>query len=679
MKKLSLTGGRTPYMELFLVILVLLCLIGLSNIINRFIPFVPVPLIQIALGVTVAYLPSGIHLPLNPELFFVLFIAPLLFNDGTRMPREKLWNLRLPILLLAMGLVFITVLVMGYVIHWLVPSIPLPAAFALAAILSPTDAVAVGALAGRSALPKKLMHLLEGEALMNDASGLVAFKFAVAATVTGFFSLTQAATSFLLISIGGLFSGILLFFVIMHLRLFIRRLGMEDVTMHMLIQILTPFVIYLFAEQFEVSGILAVVAGGIIHAIVRDNSESKMAKLQVVSVNTWSVILFILNGIVFLILGLQIPDVTTVIFHDIAISNTQVIIYIIAISLGLLLLRFIWNYLFWKEQWMSSKTDPHISRLRSVILISLSGVRGAVTLAGAFSIPFVLQDGSPFPERALIIFLAAGVILFTLVAASIMLPLLAAKSISPVVSDQGAAEHTARKKIMRAVTQVLKEEMNYENRTATLSVISYYYEFRKLPIKNEKEYAPGLQTFGQEMAIRLIGLHAEQTETEHLLETGQISQDTAYHLQEHINAVEVALSNKLQSKFYLFIVLVKLAISKWFFHSQKTVKSEMEEYNFARIQIFKAAIAAIREHMNEETQQTSLDLITSYHKSIERLSMKAQHPQKRALFVKQKKELQLKAIQLERNEVQSLFESGEINRDLANKLRKSINFFEATI
>ncbi|WP_231881758.1 Na+/H+ antiporter [Anaerosporomusa subterranea] len=671
-----MSGGKTPHMELFLVILLLLCLIALSNILNRFIPFVPVPLIQIGLGVIVAYLPSGIHLPLNPELFFVLFIAPLLFNDGTRMPREALWNLRLPILWLALGLVFVTVFVMGYVIHWMIPSIPLPAAFALAAILSPTDAVAVGALAGRSALPKGIMHLLEGEALMNDASGLVAFKFAVAAAVTGFFSLAQATTSFFLISIGGLVSGILLSFVIIRLRLFIRRLGMEDATMHMLIQILTPFVIYLFAEEVGVSGILAVVAGGIIHAIERDNSESRMAKLQIVSVSTWSVILFILNGVVFLILGLQIPDVTRVIFHDIAISNTQVIFYSIVISLALILLRFVWNYLFWNDKWMLEKTDLHISRMRSVLLISLSGVRGAVTLAGAFSIPYVLQDGSPFPERALIIFLAAGVILFTLVSASIMLPILAKIGVNSIVSNQVAAEYIARKKIMRGVIQALKEEMNYENKAATLSVISRYYEFRQLPLKNENNYSIG-QPFGQEMAIRMIGLQAEQIETEHLLQTGQISQDTAYHLQEHINAVEVALSNKLQFQLFHFIALVKRAISRWLSSNQETIKSE--EYLLAKIELSKAAIAAIREHMSEETRQASLDLIVSYHKSIERLSTKAQHPQKRALFTKQKKELQLKAVQLERNEVQALFESGEISRDIANKLRKSINFFEATI
>jgi CPA1 family monovalent cation:H+ antiporter len=664
-------------MELFLVILALLGLIGLSNILNRFIPFVPVPLIQIALGATVAYLPSGISLPLNPELFLVLFIAPLLFTDGKQMPREELWKLRSPILQLALGLVFITVLVMGYVIHWMVPSIALPAAFALAAILSPTDAVAVGAIAGRSALPPTIMHLLEGEALMNDASGLVAFKFAIAAAVTGFFSLLQASTSFLLIAIGGFLSGVLLSFAIIRLRLFIRHLGMEDVTMHMLIQILTPFIIYLFAEEIGVSGILAVVAGGIIHAIERDHAESVMARLQVVSASTWTIILFILNGIVFLILGLQIPQVTTVIYRDAAINNVQVIVYIVTLSLGLILLRFIWNYLFLKEKWLSAKTELHFSRMHSVILLSLSGVRGAVTLAGALSIPYSLQDGSPFPERALIIAVAAGVILFTLVAATITLPILAAKSAVSSPLDQAALEYTARKRIMQTVVQALKEEMSFENKAATLSVISDYDKPMKRPLQNESKYSLQPQPPKQEAAVRTTGLRAEQAETEHLLETGQISPDTAYSLQKQISEAQAALSNNRPFEFVHFKHFVK-SIAKWFSGDKNTFKVKIQEYRFAKIQTSKAAIAAIRETMSEETKQASLDLIASYHKSIERLSMNT-HPQKRKLFDKQKKELQLKAIQLERNAVQSLFESDEISRDIANRLRRSINYVEATI
>lgn len=333
-------------MDIFLVVLVLLTIIAISNIVNRFVPFIPVPLIQVALGIIAASFPQGLHFELNTELFFVLFIAPLLFNDGKRTPRAELWNLRAPILLLALGLVFATVIVGGYTIHWMIPSIPLAAAFGLAAILSPTDVVAVSALSGRVKMPKGILRLLEGEGLMNDASGLVAFKFAIAAAVTGAFSLTQAAFSFVLISAGGLLSGVVISFLIIRFRLFLRRLGMQDVTMHMLIQILTPFVIYLAAEEIGVSGILAVVAGGITHAVEQDRLESTMVKLQIVSSSTWNIILFILNGLVFVILGAQIPDVVSVIFNDTAFNNMMVIGYIIVITLTLMILRFLWVLFF---------------------------------------------------------------------------------------------------------------------------------------------------------------------------------------------------------------------------------------------------------------------------------------------------------------------------------------------
>ncbi|WP_412055222.1 cation:proton antiporter, partial [Bacillus altitudinis] len=319
-------------MEIFLAVLVLLALIASSNIINRFLPFIPVPLIQVGLGILVAAFPSGLHISLNPELFFVLFIAPLLFNDGKRTPRDELWKLRAPILLLALGLVFATVIVAGYTIHWMIPSIPLPAAFALAAILSPTDVVAVSALSSRVNMPKGIMRLLEGEGLMNDASGLVAFKFAIAATVTGAFSIAEASFSFVLIAAGGLLTGFILSFFIIRFRYFLRRLGMDDVTMHIILQILTPFVIYLAAEEIGVSGILAVVAGGVTHAIEQDRMEANLAKLQIASSNTWNIILFILNGLVFVLLGLQIPDVSTVIFQDEAFNNMQVISYILIIT-----------------------------------------------------------------------------------------------------------------------------------------------------------------------------------------------------------------------------------------------------------------------------------------------------------------------------------------------------------
>lgn len=663
----------------------MLSLIGVSNIINHFLPFISVPIVQIALGVLVAVLSPGLHITMEPELFFLLFIAPLLFNDGKRVPRDELWNLRAPILMLALGLVFATVLVAGYVIHWLIPSIPLPAAFALAAILSPTDAVAVGALSKRIHLPKSILHLLEGESLMNDASGLVAFKFAIAATVTGIFSLGEATISFLMISLGGLLSGALFAALIIRLRLFIRRLGIEDVTFHMLIQILTPFVIYLGAEHLGVSGILAVVAGGIVHAVERDRAESPMVKLQVVSASTWSVILFVLNGLVFILLGLQIPDVSTVIFKNAAISNVQVIGYICFISITLMILRFIWIYLFWEGTWiLETKERTNKPNVKALTLLSLSGVRGAVTLAGAFSIPLFLQDGSPFPERDLIIFIAAGVILFTLITASFILPLLSKKKETGGEQNQDMLEKTVRIKIMEEVIQVMKEESSDTDEKATLSIISYYNKLIKQARHEEKGYSLNLHARKAETKLWLVALDAEQQEIQRLLEKGEISLHTAYKFQENLNQMEMLMTNKIKSRVMLLFLILKKFLRKFFTEKKGLPKGvsaieKFETIKKVKIQTSKAAIRAITDQINDKNKHAAMAIIDHYEEMIERLRRAFEKDLNNKSFAKHKKELHFKAAQIARNEIQVLYENGEINREIAGNLRRFINQIEANV
>ncbi|MBQ4900081.1 Na+/H+ antiporter [Paenibacillus sp. Marseille-P2973] len=671
-------------MEIFEIVLIMLVLIGVSNVLNRFIPFVPVPLLQIILGTLVALLPIGIHLPLNSELFLLLFIAPLLYNDGKRTPREELWDLRAPILLLALGLVFVTVFAGGYLIHWLIPSIPLPAAFALAAILSPTDAVAVSALAGRIHLPKGIMRLLEGESLMNDASGLVAFKFAVAATVTGVFSITEATLSFLWIAIGGLICGAVVAFLIVWLRMFIRRLGMEDVTIHMLIQILTPFVIYLVTEELGFSGILAVVAGGIVHAIERDRNESMQAELRMVSQNTWSVILYILNGLVFVILGLQIPGATETIFQSPDYSNLQVLGFIGLISLGLIVLRFIWVYLFWEGSWLlGSGESMGRPKLMSSVLISLSGVRGAVTLAAAFSIPYFLQDGSPFPERDLIIFLAAGVILCSLIIASVVLPLLSKRP------EEGAdpvaeREQEARISMIQAGIKAIKEATGEENEAAARSVLgSYHRQLIQLQNGRGQEWSDRKRNNAM-MKLRLAGLQAERREIQNMLDRGEITGELASKIQEVMNQMEMVMSGRFKMQVLVSLFRIRRLFTKQFL-KRKTLDlppETMEQLKATRLRTSIAALEAVEAQVNEENRRESILVIAQYKDLIKRLQghsgvMGAIEDED--VFNQHKNELRIKGIQAQRNEVQSMFEQGDISWASANKLRQYINYLEAGI
>ncbi|WP_419882690.1 Na+/H+ antiporter [Peribacillus sp. B-H-3] len=667
-------------METFLAVLILLALIGLSNFINHFIPIIPVPLIQIALGGMLAVLPAGIHLPLNPELFFVLFIAPLLFYDGKNVPRADLWKLRSPILLLALGLVFLTVIVMGYIIYWLIPSIPLPAAFALAAILSPTDAVAVSAISERVKMPKIIMRILEGEALMNDASGLVAFKFAVAATVTGVFSIAEATFSFFIIAIGGLVIGAVLAFLILRLRTFIRRLGMEDVTIHMLIHILTPFIIYLVTEEIGVSGILGVVAAGIVHAIERDRDESPTVKLQVVSVSTWTVLSFILNGLVFMLLGVQVPHVLKVIISDPAFNNMKVFSYVAIITLLLIALRFIWVTVIIL---ISPKLNIHMPGMgmKSALTLSFAGVRGAVTLAGAFSIPFVLENGSKFPQRELFIFISAGVILLTLILSSIALPILGKQKEDPSSSDASKKENQAKVNIYKEVIQFIKFFENEENRVAVSSVVSKYTR-----AVEEINYSgvPKNPFHSREMEadIRLSGLHAEEELVRKLAKTEEIKKELAYQFLQNIHYKESAVTSRLKYRLLITVVLSKRLLHKLFSRNRSFTDWGQEYLGNARklkVRTSRAAIGAIKKGITEENKEFSLLVIAEYRTLIARLNHAYLNQKTNEDLSNIERELHYKAIQAERDQVQSLFEHGEITRELSHKIRQQINIREAAL
>jgi CPA1 family monovalent cation:H+ antiporter len=667
-------------MEFFLLILLLLVIIGLSSFINHLLPYIPVPLIQIALGVLLASLPLGIHIPMEPELFFVLFIAPLLFHDGKNVSRQALWKLRKPILLLALGLVFVTVFAIGYLINWLIPSIPLPAAFALAAILSPTDVVAVGAISSRVKIPKTIMHLLEGEGLMNDASGLVAFKFAVAATVTGVFSLAEASWSFLVISIGGLAGGAILAFLIIQLKIFIRRLGMEDVTIHMLIQLLTPFVIFYIIEHFHLSGILSVVAAGIVHTIYHDRDRSPAMQLQVVSQSTWTVLIYILNGLVFVLLGLQVPSVTNEIFKNPLFNNWEVSKYIIIITAALLLLRFLWISAAWQFGRLLKKNLQMPSK-KAIGMITISGVRGAVTLAGAFTIPYVLADGSPFPDRALIIFIAAGVILVTLIIASIFLPILARTEKGNMEDLREEMERSARLRTVDAAIHSIRDLKNDDNRESAVSVIAEYNQIRNRLNNVNNETSQKLKLI--ETEIRMKALDAEANYVEKLKNAGKIDREITYLTEEHIQRMRLAVTNRMLYRRLFIWSLIKRGVYKllrlFVPKNEVRLKNRHEKSKkliHLKVNMAKAAIQYLKEHMNSENEHIYLIIIGEYNEMIMKFKL-AKKGVDSHQYAELQRELRAKAFQAERDEIQNLYEEGEITIDVLRKIRKQINIREA--
>ena len=415
-------------MQTAYTVLILLTLVGVSRLVGRLIPL-PLPLVQIGAGALLAWPNLGLHVALDPELFLFLFLPPLLFSDGWRMPKREFWKLRYSILTLAVGLVLFTVIGAGYFIHWLLPSIPLAVAFALAAVLSPTDAVAVSAIT-QDRLPGPLMHVLQGEALMNDASGLVTFKFALAAAITGYFSLADASLSFFIVALGGLALGAALSWLVGRGRSWMIARGWDDPATHVVFMLLLPFAAYVLAERIGFSGILCAVAAGMMQSWV--DLLPRQTSTRLLNRSVWSLLEFSFNGLIFLLLGLQLPDIVKAVTHHEASlwpALPERCLEVLAIFLALAALRFIWVQGTWRfltalRRWRGKEEITFVPTARSCWLLTLGGVRGAVTLAGVMSVPLLLSPGTDFPERDLLVFIAAGVILLSLVAACFALPML---------------------------------------------------------------------------------------------------------------------------------------------------------------------------------------------------------------------------------------------------------------
>ena len=529
-------------MILIEVALALILAVALVGAAARRFP-VPLPILLILAGVALSFAPHLGALELDPEIFFLLFIPPLLFADGWQFPKREFVVLRYSILLLAFGLVLATTLVVGYVVHWLIPAVPLAAAFALGAVISPTDAVAVTEVTHKLRLPPRMSAVLSGESLINDASGLVAFKFAVAAVVTGAFSLGQATLSFLLLAGGGALVGLIVAFCIQWLRLQLQRRGMEDPSVQIALSLLTPFAAYLAAETLQVSGILSVVASGIYAGI--DDNKHLTLETRLKAWDVWEMVLFVLNGLVFLILGLQLRRV----LQGIAgYSAVELAGYALAVSITVVVVRLAWVFPGSRiALWLNRLHYPNLPapRWRDVVITGWAGIRGAVTLAAALSLPLV-AGAKPFPERDLLIFLATSVIVFTLVVNGLSLPWLIRRL---RVTDDGAVEReerAARIAISHAAIRDLRARMDHQQQTEdhefTLGLIREYERQAQHITQSEDESTRAATArIDGERVIRLHGVAAERAALRELHQSGKINEQILFALQRELDYQEASL------------------------------------------------------------------------------------------------------------------------------------------
>jgi monovalent cation/hydrogen antiporter len=547
-------------MDIVFTVLILLLAVAASGVVIRMLPVaLPLPLVQIAIGALLAWPRLGLHVTFDPEIFMMLFIPPLLFADGWRIPKRELFMARRSVLMLALGLVFMTVLVVGYFVHALVPSIPLPVAFALAAVLSPTDAVALTGIAGKGKISGRLMHILEGEALMNDASGLVALKFAIAAALTGVFSLRDASISFVIIAVGGLATGAAVSWAFSFVAAHFLSLNEEgDPAPGVVMTLLIPFAAYLIAERFELSGILAAVSAGMMMNYANIVNAGPVSS-RVRANSTWTMIEFVFNGMVFILLGLQFPHIlgrALLDAHETSdVEVWRLIGYIAAVATALYALRFVWV---WLLRWFASRgAAKHgvvnaVPGLRTVTVMTVAGVRGAVTLAGVLSLPEVLPGGAPLPGRDLAIFIALGVILLSLLVAVVALPLLLRgwrRRKDPHAAEETMARIAAAQAAIRAVDAVhdiecsdLDESASAYAADVTARVMDIY---RRRLATLEEEQAPremARRADALEFRMKLAAMRAERKALLALRNSQAINDETLNKLVREVDLSETALT-----------------------------------------------------------------------------------------------------------------------------------------
>lgn len=505
---------------------------------------IPYPILFVIGGLLLSWIPGLPNVTLNPELVFLFCLPPLLFPAALFTSwRDFRANLR-PISLLAIGLVLFTTVTVAYLAHYFM-HLPLAAGFVLGAIISPPDAIAATAIAERLKVPRRIVTILEGESLVNDATALVAYRFALAAVATGSFSLAHASGQFFIVGTGGILAGLAVGWLAQQ---FHKRV--DDAPIEITVSLLTPFVAYLSAEQLGVSGVLAVVTAGLY--LGRRMPELLTFKTRLQGGPVWEMVEFLLNGVVFILIGLQLPEVLHALSNrDIPIY--QLLWYALFISLAVILIRMFWVFLaaylprlFFKS---IRRRDPYPS-WRHVTIIGWTGMRGVVSLAAALAIPLSI-DGTPggqsFPYRDLILFLTFIVILATLVVQGLSLPLVIRWL---GVKDDGSMEkeeREARLKANQAALARLKEIGEYEPAKAdALQRLRVEYEDHIRQVEGAEPESAGtpLRLFSSEFErLSHEALQVERRTILQLRNQSVISDEVLRRIQLDIDLAEARLQH----------------------------------------------------------------------------------------------------------------------------------------
>jgi len=403
-----------------IIIFILAIVIGLSAFADK--SKIPYPILLVIVGIGIGFIPTMAEIEINPEIIFLIFLPPLLYDASFNIsPKHFKTNLS-TISTLAIPLVFLTTFWIAVVSHYMIPGMTWPLSFVLGAILSATDAVAAVNVTKGLGIPEKTITILEGESLINDASALVAYRFAVATALGSAFIIWKATLDFVLLLGGGFLVG----FVMAKILAFILTKVRKNINVTVSFMLLMPFVTYLVAEHLHVSGVIAVVCLGL--SISRFSNKIFPESLKNNSKSLWDVIIFILNGLIFILIGLNFRYILKDIDNDMILPYIGYAAIITVVALLTRMIRIFFQKInlqkaFQKNDQKKRKVSEHaLLDSKNSLVIAWSGMRGIVSLAIALGLPKHLPDGTPFPERNTILFISVAVVLLTIVGQGLSLP-----------------------------------------------------------------------------------------------------------------------------------------------------------------------------------------------------------------------------------------------------------------
>ncbi len=516
------TEASVAILELFLILVIAVLV---SALLDRVFPHIAAPLVQIAIGLVMALVLSvSPIIEADTELFMLLFIAPLLFYESKELDKTALWKDKGVVLSLSIGLVLALMVLVGLALHLVFPGIPIALCFAVGAALGPTDAAAVVALAQSTKFPKRIDGVLSAEAIFNDATGVVAFQFALAAAVSGVFEPAQAVGAFLLEFVGGLLCGIAIGALGNWATTVARNRGMESVTFHVLFEIAMPFLSFIIGQSLGVSGVLSAVACGLVFNLRGNGTGADVSTSMIVSNGVWRVASFALNGIVFVLLGLQLPNgVEAILSHDVdAVVGFSAVAFVLAIVVAF---RFIWCLVVAKASrrgW--GDEGENLGLARTAGLLTFGGAKGAITMAAILTMPATMSG------RGVLVFVTSCIIVATLLLANVVMPRLAPRAAIADANEQ-TRQDKARLDILRSVLSRLGEvEGDFE--PGAIEMVAAEYRERIIA-------AGGMTPADKESRkLRLEAISWEREYLESITETDGYSEDDIDKMRGYLDQKE---------------------------------------------------------------------------------------------------------------------------------------------